>query len=60
MKNVMHFEMEFISANSMGNLWRGWGWIGGQFSFADGVFNGHTKKEIERILKNKMKKRLGF
>lgn len=60
MKNVLNFEMELIARNTIGDVWRGWGWISGEFSFADGVFNGYGKKEIARILKNKMKKRLGL
>ena len=44
-------------SNSVGDLWRGVGFIGGDCFLADGVFNGYTKKQIADILKAKIRQK---
>lgn len=55
---VYDFQLWHICDNNVGAVYRASGKIRGYFSFADGVFNGYTKKEIIRILKNKLAQRL--
>lgn len=57
---VYGFCMDFICNNSVGAVWRAHGFIKGNFSVVDGVFNGYTKKEIARLLKIKLAKKIGF
>lgn len=59
-KHVFYFTMVRTGANSMGNIWQGHGWIAGNFYIVDSIFNGYSKKEIARILKNKIIEKAGF
>lgn len=55
-KNVFNFKIEKLCATSMGNTWHGCGFIGGVYYSAESVFCGYAKKEIARILKDKLLK----
>ena len=59
-KNVFGFSMEKVGQNCVGDCWRGWGYIGKNFYFADSIFNGYAKKDIARILKNRIIEKAGF
>ena len=54
MKRVFSFEMKREHATTMGDYWKAVGFVRGVCLFADGIFYGYTKKDIARILKNKI------
>lgn len=56
-KKVYDFKKEYLSSNCMGNRWRGFGYVKGCSYFVECIFFGCGKKEIEKTLKDLIRKK---
>lgn len=53
-KNVYSFTMVWHRSTCYGDLWSGIGFVGGTCYYVDSVFLGYNKRQIARLLKNKI------
>lgn len=54
-RKVFDFKMWRESSNSSVDVWKGSGWVKNEFFIVDFLCNGYTKKEISRMLKEKIR-----